>query len=247
MISLRVSGILTTALVHGGVIAALVAFSSWSAAKADGPKLTEMTTIEASLAYKSKAKPTKQPQKPRRVRRPRPQTKPQGVSRDEQKAPVENKPEPAPEPEKQPDEPDYSELFEKYKEMRQSEEEEEGLPVEDLPQPGGGGEFDGSKHGFAEVNKGDPYMRELAAEMYQSWEVPTLETGKGSAVGCVHLGEDGHIVETKLEQSSENANIDRSVRVALEKLEELRESGDKPVPRHLMDATSQWICFKFSI
>lgn len=242
----RISGVLVTALVHGSIFGALVSFSNWDV-NAEEPKLTDMTVIEASLAYKSTAKPTKQPQKPRRAPKPRNAVKPQGVSRDEQQVPSEHKPEPTPKRPEQAEEPDYSKLFEKYRDMRQSsEEEEEALPVEDVPQQGGGGAFDGSKHGFAEVSKGDPYMQELAADVYEGWEVPTLEKGTGTTIGCVRLKEDGRILETNV-WKSENANIARSVELALRRLEEQRKSGNKPVPRHLMDATAQWICFKFTI
>lgn len=242
----RLSGVLITALVHGSIFGALVAFSNWDTTS-EGPKLKDMTVIEASLAYKSTAKPTKQPQKPRRAPpKPKAEAKPQGVSRDEQQAPKEKKPEPTPKKPEQPQEPDYSKLFEKYRDMRQSEEEEEALPVEDVPQQGGGGAFDGSKHGFAEVSKGDPYMQELAADVYEGWEVPTLEKGTGTTIGCVRLKEDGRILETDV-WKSENANIARSVELALQRLEERRKGGNKPVPRHLMDATTQWICFKFTI
>jgi hypothetical protein len=249
MSSLPLSGFLTTALIHGGVLAALVLFPDWDASSDAQPRITEMISIEAALAYKSEAQPTKQPQKPRRAPPPVPvpETKPEGVSRDEQKAPVvEKKPDLPPEPKKEPKEPDFAKEFEKYRQMRQSDDDD-ALPSTDLPQPGGGGAFDGSKHGFAEANRGDPYLRDLAGEVYQEWEMPTLETGKGAAVGCIRLGKDGRILETKLEQKSGNTNLDRSVGVALQKLEKLRESDSKPVPRHLMDATTQWICFKFSV
>jgi hypothetical protein len=77
--------------------------------------------------------------------------------------------------------------------------------------------------------------------------MPTLERGSGDAVGCVRLGADGRITDTKLWESAQNANIDRSVKLALRALQESREKEATPVPRHLMEATTQWTCFKFHV
>lgn len=242
----HVAGFLTTLLIHGGIIAAILVFSYARSAGSDGPKLTDMVTIEAALAYKATPTKTKQPQKPPRRAAPPPvKAPPEGVSRDAEQAPVETKPDQPPTPAQPKD--DLLAEFERLKQLRQStEEEDELLPVDDVSQEGGG-EFDGSQHGFATVSKGDPYMQGLAADVFEAWEVPTLEQGKGTATGCVRLGEDGRIIDTQLLEPTQNANIDRSVRLALKKLQELRESGKKPVPRHLMDVTSQWTCFKFSV
>ena len=243
----HLAGVLATLLIHGGVIAAILVFSYVSSTGSDGPKLTDMVTIEAALAYKATPTKSKQPQKPPRRAPPKPvKTPPPGVSRDAEQAPVEPEPDPPPQPE-EPKE-DLLAEFERLKELRQATEEEEDelLPVDDVPQEGGG-EFDGSEHGFATVSKGDPYMQGIAADVFEAWEVPTLERGKGTAVGCVRVGENGRILDTQLLEPTKNANIDRSVRLALKKLQELRESGEKPVPRHLMDVTRQWTCFKFAV
>lgn len=242
----RLSGFLMTTLIHGAVIAGLVAFSKCAGIEDQGPKIGQMVTIEASLAYKSKEKTSKQPQKRRRRARPAPRTEAPKVSRDETRPP-----EPAekqPEPQAKPPEEDFLEQFEKFKELRQAEAEEategDDLTAGDEPARTGGA-FDGSEHGFAEVNKGDPYMRELAGQAHSFWSVPTLEKGSGDAVGCIRVGSDGRIVDTQLLPPTQNATIDAAVRRALTKLTELREQEAKPVPAHLMEATTQWICFKF--
>lgn len=245
MTPLRLSGILMTTLVHGAAVAGMVVFSQLQAA-ADGPKIGQMVTIEAALAYKSKDSKSRQPQKPRR-RRPAPPQPPEAtkVSRDENQAPVETRPEP-PKPERQQEE-DFAEQFEKFKQMRQ-EEEDESAEIEDgegSEEERAGGAFDGSEHGFAEVNKGDPYMRELAAQAHGFWSVPTLERGSGHAVGCVQLGKNGRIIDTQLLPPTQNATIDAAVKRALKQLTDLRATEAKPVPAHLMEATTQWICFKF--
>jgi type IV secretory pathway VirB10-like protein len=241
----RLSGILMTTLVHGAVVVSMVAFSQCHGA-VDGPKIGQMVTIEAALAYKSKDSQSRQPQKPRRPRpapAPTPETNP--VSRDENQAPVEPKP-PTP-PDRAAPEEDFAEQFEKYRQQRE-QDEDESAEAEDgagSDEDHAGGAFDGSEHGFAEVNKGDPYMRELAGQAHGFWSVPTLEQGSGHAVGCVQLGKDGRIIETQLLPPSQNATVDAAVKRALKQLTELREAEAKPVPAHLMEATTQWICFKF--
>lgn len=242
MSPLRLSGILMTTLVHGAVVVSMVAFSQCPAA-VEGPKIGQMVTIEAALAYKSKDSTSRQPQKPRRPR-PAPALQPEAnqVSRDETQAPVEPKP---PEPTRQDE--DFAEQFEKYRQQRQDQEDESaevehGAGADDER---AGGAFDGSEHGFADVNKGDPYMRELAGQAHGFWNVPTLEQGSGHAVGCVQLGKEGRIIDTQLLPPTQNATIDAAVKRALKQLTDVRDAEPKPVPAHLMEATTQWICFKF--
>lgn len=229
----RVGGILVTTLVHGVVILLLIGFRGHGNAEAGRTQLT-MTTIEASLAYRAKEQP-KQPQK-RRQPKPPPVDAPT-ISRDENKQvkPKDDKPEP---------QEDFEKDFEKYMKERQTNDDDID-PGEEEPKPGG--EFNGSEHGFAEESKGDPYFQELAAQVHASWTVPTLEKGAGTAAGCVRIGQDGRIVETKLLQSAQNANIDRSVKVALKSVQVLRDKDAKPVPRHLMNETNHWICFNLSV
>ncbi|MEM9488499.1 MAG: TonB C-terminal domain-containing protein [Myxococcota bacterium] len=244
----HLTGAMITALVHGLVVVMLVVFSNCSDASASGNKL-EMVTIEAALAFKSETK-SKQPQKQRkRKRSKRPVAKREGVSRDEQKKAAPQKP-------KKPDKPaqskpeDFSDDFEKYLNQRQRDDEEEEddlLPDDDSDSADSaetGGQFDGSERGFAEVNKGDPYVRDLMADFYEVLEIPTLEKGSGSAVGCIHLSPDGSIEKYEFQQSSENANIDRAVKLALKRLQKKRKTKSKPVPKHLLDLTKQWTCFR---
>jgi hypothetical protein len=242
-----------TSLVHGAVVVSLVAFSRCEHGD-DRPKIGQMTTIEASLAYKSGGAKTTQPQKRRKPPAPTPTPDTNPVSRDEAAEPVEHKPDPPRKPEEQ--EEDFAKEFEKFRNERQQDEEEEtGEEAGGGGDPGGraGGAFDGSEHGFAEVNKGDPYLRELAAQAHGFWSVPTLEQGSGQAVGCVRLGQNGRILEAELGRdldlpgvkAPQNATIDAAVKRALKQLTELRASEAKPVPAHLMEATTQWLCFNF--
>lgn len=232
------SGLLLTVFLHGTLAAGLVMFSSWAGADNDRPAL-EMITIEASLATKSD-NPSDQVR--RRSKRSRPRPRPKAVK------PADSATKPDSEPEEaEPGEEDYTDDVAKYLRYDEEEEvEEEYDPNAEDSAPGG--QFDGSEHGFAEVSKGDPYMQKLAADMFASWTVPTLEKGEGVAVGCVRLAEDGSILETELWKPTKNANIDRSVKLALSKLQELRKPDEvPPVPVHLMDATRRWTCFNFPV
>jgi hypothetical protein len=244
MAPLRLSGILMTTLVHGAAVVSMVAFSQCPQA-VEGPKIGQMVTIEAALAYKSKDSKSQQPQKPRRPRpAPAPQPEANQVSRDETQASPESKPPEPPEPPRQ--EENFEEQFERFRQERQEEEEaaeaETGAGADDER---AGGAFDGSEHGFAELNKGDPYMRELAGQAHGFWSVPTLEQGSGHAVGCIQLGKEGRILDTQLLPPTQNATVDAAVKRALKQLTDARDAEPSPVPAHLMEATTQWICFKF--
>ena len=193
--------------------------------------LTNMTVIEAALAYK-KTSDKKQPQKDRR---PKPKAEqPVGVSRDDTKAPVE-RPDAGP-----PQEEDLAAKAAAF--MEQHKDEDEG---EETPKPGG--DFNGSERGWVEVGKGEPYFQDLAADFYNAWDVPSLEKGAGAAIGSVRLDEQGRVIDTKFEASG-NANIDRSVQLALRAIQKAREKGDKPVPLNLLkEATEQWLSFSFDV
>ncbi|MCG8420522.1 MAG: hypothetical protein MJE77_21515 [Proteobacteria bacterium] len=245
MTTSHLTGAITTTLVHGVIAVTILGFSDPSGcdANAERGKL-KMTSIEAALAYKSQVK-SRQPQK-RRKRVKRARVKPAGVSRDDQKKLVARKKKPA-----QTTQEDFAEQFEKYKQRRQRDDEEDDEPIQAVDDGSEaeqeGGSFDGSEHGFAEVSRGDPYMQQLAKDVYALWELPTLEKNTGTAVGCVRLAVGGRIVATKLETRSRIANLDRSVRVALDKLKKKRNKNPKKVPKHLHEITTQWTCFKLSV
>jgi hypothetical protein len=199
------------------------------AGTSDRPMLTDFKVIEAALAYKKHDEKESQPKKDRKPK-PKPD-KPVGVSRDENKTPT-DRPDAGPPPKEEED------LAKKVADLLKEHEEDEG---EEEPKPGG--DFNGSERGFVEVGKGEPYFQELAADFHEAWEVPSLEKGEGTAVAYIHLDADGRIIDTKFDASG-NANIDRSVQLAIREMTKARERGDKPVPAYLLkEATQQWICF----
>lgn len=189
-------------------------------------------TIEASLAFKKKEPESRQPQKQRKKKfKPNPE---KAASYDAEKTPEKKEEKETLRPDK--DEVDFESILDKN---RKQDEELSDTGVDELPQEGAA---DGSEWGTETEARGDPYVGELKGRIYAAWKVPTLETGTGTAIGCVRLGEDGTIADRELKQRSKNSNLDRSVELAL------KESSDMeaPVPAHLVTLlTVKGICFKF--
>lgn len=204
-----------------------------SANDRQGPNLDDLEVIEASIAYR-KAAPQKQPQKKRRAPV---EEKVEGVSRDETKVPDEKKKD---EPARKPDEnvPDWK----KYQRDDQDEDLDVGQPVDDP------GVFDpDAPVGWAEETKGDPYFRQLIADLREGWNYPELLGAEGVPVGCLRLEKNGSVSDTLFKQKSGNAELDDSVERALKALEKKRKDDPPPVPSHLLKHTTRWICFKFEV
>ena len=200
----------------------------------EGPLLAELEAIEASLAYKKPDAKPKQPEKPRQA--PPEPVKPNGVSTDETKPPEPPKPE---DPKKPP--PSLEDEFRKLQEKRGNPEDEVGPPPEDDV-----GSFDGSKFGYAEESKGDPYFQKLVGDLLESFEFPEILQDAGEPVGCLRLSAEGKIQDTLFKQKSDNGDLNNSVEQALTAIKKLRNDNPSPVPTHLLKAaTTKWVCFKF--
>jgi hypothetical protein len=187
--------------------------------------------IEAAIAYKKEDAP-KQPQKKRTERRVE---KIEGISHDENAKVPEKKPE----DKKDKPPPDWRNF------ERDTDEEYDPDVEEGKPPPRQGGAFDGEKFGWAEENKGHPYLRDLAKDM--EGEVPTLVQGAGVvAQACIRLRADGTVAEEKVREKSGNTTVDRAADEALRKLSEKRKDAAdvKPVPAEIIDITTKWLCFK---
>ena len=239
--SARLVGLIVTILVHLG---AGITFG-WATRATESPPFKPPTVvIEAQLAYLAKPAETKQPQKQAAPPRPSP-------------TPTRPTP-PDPQPKKQPKrkptpEPDLDKKVQDYINQRsralndqsdsQTNTNNGDSAVSDAPKHG---EWDGSQKGFASTSKGPKFLQELAADAHALWRVPSLERGAGVPIGCVRLGADGRIVDTKFSNPSGNANIDRSVKIALKSLKEQRNAKKQSMPPSLIAQwTSQWTCFRF--
>jgi outer membrane biosynthesis protein TonB len=197
------------------------------------PQLKEMVTIEAQLARKSEKK--KQPQK--ELKTPPPPDKPEGVSRDEHRKPLDKKPRDDDKKHPRPDDTPID--ISKYKH-----------PTDDDPQPGAKpttdiGQFDGSEKGFAPINAGHPYWQSLNADFHRFWEIPQISKVNGAVVGCIHLQPDGKIASIKMETVSGDQILDDSVERALKKTQSARNDKPPPVPVEELVQIKKMVCFRF--
>lgn len=222
-------------LAGAGIIAAamFVPVLVWGAddGGAEGPQLADRQVIEATLAYR-KAAP-KQPQK--KFDQPD-VVKPVGVSRDENK-----KVEPPKKEEKKPKDPKVD-VNDPFKGLRRPDEEA-GKPT---TQPEG--DFNGSEKGFAPESKGDPFFARLRGDM--NFMFPEIAKASSIPVGCIHLQPDGKIkaitFAAPIGQRGDD-DLQTAAEAALKELQKARNQNPEAVPTHLLQITSKWLCFKFSV
>lgn len=222
VISLFGAGVLAAALTVPLVVLT-------GADRVDGPPLKEQEVIEATIAYRKT--PQKQPQK---KTAPPPVEEPEGVSRDENKKPVEEKPK----EEKKPEKADPNNPFGKFE--RHADEGPATKP--DV------GDFNGSEKGFAEESKGDPFFGRLRGDM--NFTFPEISKAASIPVGCIHLQADGRIKATTFDPPigrKGDDDLQTAAEAALAELKKTRAQNPEPVPTHLLSITSKWLCFKFSV
>jgi hypothetical protein len=234
------TGISVTALLHMGLIAAFMNQDSGCVgggdanAAPDEDRFAESKTIEAALAIQEVKPENKQP-----VKKKKEKYKPdeRGVSRDEERKPEEKK-----EPEhKVPVLPDEVDVDSILKKNRSQDETLSSTGADEVPTEGA---TKGSIWGTEREAKGHKYVGELKGRIHSEWKVPTLETGGGVTLGCVRLSDDGKIIDHGLKQRSSNANLNRSVSIALKKAPQMED----PVPAELKELlTVKGICFRFSL
>lgn len=251
---LKLGGLVLTVLLHAGLV--VVAFSHMGSSSADESaesRFDNATTIEASLAFKEVKPVSRQPQKlkketykppapevPVETEKPVPPEAPK-IDSDNVQQPVEQqgvKEKPKHKVKPKPEEIDIKSTLEKN---RVQDEDLSSTGVDEVPREGSA---DGSKWGTERDARGHPYAAELKGRIYSVWTVPSLETGSGEAQGCVKLDEDGKIVDRLVKKKSGNANLDRSVELALKQAPDMEE----PVPEDLRTLiTVKGICFRFTI
>jgi hypothetical protein len=119
-----------------------------------------------------------------------------------------------------------------------NEDDPKGKPTENTI-----GAFDGSKHGLAKTNSGDPWFARLNNDFFSFLEFPKLEQAS-AAQPCVRITADGKISETEFKKQSDNEGLNGKIGIALTKLKEQRTTKPEAVPTHLLkDVTTQWTCF----
>jgi hypothetical protein len=196
-----------------------------------GPDLTKLEAIEVSVARP--AKPAKQPQKQHRDAVHKNDI---GVSHDDKQPPPDpKKKKPDDKPQKPDDDKDGPAT------NIDDSDTPVGKPTSDI------GQFNPNKFGNADVDKGDPYLRDVVKDVLAGWEFPKILDAQGVPIGCVHLDADGKVVDTKFKQKSGNDDLDDSVERALKAFKDTRNKDPKPVPTNLLDITTEWVCFQFKL
>lgn len=192
--------------------------------------LEKMEVIEVALARKATTE-SKQPQK-NTAPTPKKRPEPQPSSDPDAEPPPDNEQDPPPDAE-----PDIDWEAEAQKFERTAEEGPE------TPQTG---QIDGHDKGWAEADKGHPYLRQLVADFYDLLRVPKLDRSVGQVIACVRFAEDATIAETKAEPPGANEDVMRAVKLALKQIAERR--ADKPVPFDddvlANRLTRQWTCIR---
>ncbi len=112
------------------------------------------------------------------------------------------------------------------------------------------GPLDGNRHGWAMESRGHPWEQQLAKELRQAWQLPTLVKATGRVVGCLQFAAVGTIDETDITEKSAVTAIDRSVEVALRSVRDSRNKKPIAVPKQLFSAMRRfggWICHEFPV
>src|SRR5262249_52103405 len=107
-----------------------------------------------------------------------------------------------------------------------------------------GGDFNGSEKGFAPESKGDPFFGRLRADM--NFQFPEIAKAQSIPIGCIHLQPDGKIAGIKFDQQGDD-DLQTAAEAALKELQKIRNQNPEPVPTYLLQITSKWLCFKFSV
>src|SRR5690606_14992978 len=169
--------------------------------RAEASSFEEAETIEAALAFKQVEAKDRQPQKQRKPKAP--PVDPLKLARESIEMP-----DPEPPKEEPPERPKEVEIdpMAVLRKNRVQDEDLSSTGVDELPREGSAS---GSEWGTERDARGDPYVGELVGRIKSAWAVPALETGAGTAVGCVRLDGGGTIVARELKTRSGNANLDR--------------------------------------
>ena len=216
------------------------------AAEASHTKWDDMESIEASIAYKKT--PQKQPQKKTQQVE---EKKDPGVSRDEQKKPIEGC---------KVDKDCKAD--EKCKDTRCVPKEDKVAKVDpkdpfkghhrpdDSDNPTGKptvdpGDFNGNEFGWAPQTKGHPFWQHFAKDIHDNFTLPSISEANGFPVGCFHITPDGKIADIKIKEKSESSDLQQAAEHAIDAVKKLRNDNPEPVPTELLGATNRWICFRF--
>jgi hypothetical protein len=193
-------------------------------------ELDKMEVIEVALARKATTD-SKQPQKKRAPKpKKQPEAQPSTDAPEEPKEPTEEPPDNA--------EPDIDWEAEAAKFADPDVEEGPETPVT--------GQVDGHERGWADVDKGHPWLRQVVADFYDLLRVPKLDRSVGQVIACVRFAADATIAETKAEPPGANEDVMRAVKLALKQLAERRAKDPPPFDDDVLKErlTRQWTCIR---
>ncbi|TMQ21399.1 MAG: hypothetical protein E6J90_14240 [Deltaproteobacteria bacterium] len=91
----------------------------------------------------------------------------------------------------------------------------------------------------------EPYWREFAEQLFQSW-APPAEKMTQDAAGCFHIVPEGKIAETRLMTPSGDDAIDASITFAMSSMQNARDKHPVLVPTDQLALIRSWVCFKFT-
>jgi hypothetical protein len=231
---LKFGGLVVTVLLHAGLVGLTLSHMGGDSAADPAERFENAVTIEAALAFKEVKPKSRQPQK---------QKKETFRPPEEQKIDTDNVVQP-PDPVEKPKhkvrpKPEEVDINKTLAKNRAQDDDLSSTGVEEVPKAGSA---DGSKWGSEIEAKGHPYVGELKGRIHSVWTLPSLETGGGLVLGCVKLDESGKIVGRHVKKKSGNANLDRSVELALKQAPDM----EAPVPDELRELiTVDGICFEF--
>ena len=220
--------ILGTIVLSASLIVPTVWFTP--AASGDvGPRLDDMTMIEASLAVKS----TKAVQPQKEVHAPDP-VKEEGVSHDDKQKPPDD-----PKKKDEPKKPNDDKPVDLSKFHHASDDDTPaGKPVVKI------GDLNGSEFGDSAKTVGDPWLGRLRADMH--FNPPEIAKGDSVPIGCILLTPDGKIADARFKEKTDD-DLQTAAEAALAQLVKARNEHPIEVPTQLLQLTQHYLCFHFRV
>lgn len=212
--------------------AALFAPVLWLTEKADTAVVEKKyEVIEASLAVKASPK-QKQPQK--QFKQPDPVVKPDGVSHDENKKPIEEK-----KPDKKPAKTDPKpDPFKDHPHPTGDEDAPVGKPVVKI------GDLSGAENADSAVSKGDPYIGLVKSKIH--YQPSEFAKGDSTPIGCILFESTGKIRDVKFKPTADD-DLRTAAEAALKKAAQEWNQQPEELPTRLLRLTEHYLCFNFTL
>jgi hypothetical protein len=193
----------------------------------------DLTAVEVSVARPQKK--ITQPQKQHRD--PVHKQQAQGLAHDDKKPPPDQKKKPDDKPKQTPDDD---------KDGPTAKITDDTAPAGKITEEQGS--FNPNKFGIDDVDKGDEYLKGVKEGLIEAGGTfPTILEATGQPLACVHIDQDGKVIDTLFKQKSGDGDVDNWVERALKEYEKAANKDPKPVPENSRKYTYGWICFHFNL